>query len=127
MVTAIKRTNGSDAVAVRERQKRDVDRVEVALPRDLVERVDAAVGPESRGRFIADAVEDRLQQGAVAEAERQRRIAAAMAALSSVAGSLEDVDIPGWETSESAAEWVHRLRHDPGFLSTPPIDDPDRE
>jgi hypothetical protein len=25
-------------------------------------------------------------------------------------GSLEHVDIPGWETSESAAEWVRSLR-----------------
>ena len=27
-----------------------------------------------------------------------------------VAGSLADVDIPGWETSESAAEWVRASR-----------------
>lgn len=26
-------------------------------------------------------------------------------------GSLEHVDIPGWETRESAAKWVHNLRH----------------
>jgi hypothetical protein len=25
-------------------------------------------------------------------------------------GSLEHIDIPGWETSESAAEWVRALR-----------------
>lgn len=28
-----------------------------------------------------------------------------------VAGSLKDVDIPGWETPESSASWVHDLRH----------------
>ena len=40
-------------------------------------------------------------------AEREKLIEAAKR----VAGSLKDVDIPGWETSKSAAQWVHDLRH----------------
>jgi hypothetical protein len=28
-----------------------------------------------------------------------------------VVGSLADADIPGWETAESAAAWVHAARH----------------
>jgi hypothetical protein len=30
--------------------------------------------------------------------------------LERFAGWLKDVDIPGWETPEATAEWVHRQR-----------------
>jgi hypothetical protein len=44
---------------------------------------------------------------AVAEKVARLRL---MEAAEEAAGSLVDVDIPGWETSESAAAWVHASR-----------------
>ena len=39
--------------------------------------------------------------------ERRQKL---VKAAEKAGGSLEHVDIPGWETSESAAEWVRALR-----------------
>ncbi len=44
------------------------------------------------------------------EATRARR----MTAFEKVAGSLANVEIPGWETSESAAQWVSASRRGEG-------------
>ena len=84
-------------------------RVQVVMPEDLVEAVDALVGKQRRGQFISETV---------AAEFRRRRLRAAIAEM---AGSLADVDIPGWETPEAAAEWVRALRRgDPvGISSTP--------
>jgi metal-responsive CopG/Arc/MetJ family transcriptional regulator len=68
------------------------------MPDDLLAEVDDLVGPRKRSEFFVEAVREKLR--------RARLQAAAEAA----AGSLVGVDIPGWETSESAAEWVHNLR-----------------
>ena len=73
-------------------------RTHVIIERDLVEEIDRLVGSRSRSKFFAAAVEEKLS--------RLRLMSAARKA----AGSLEDVDIPGWETSESAAEWVRASR-----------------
>ena len=73
-------------------------RTHVIIERDLVEEIDRLVGSRSRSKFFASAVEEKLS--------RLRLMSAARKA----AGSLEDVDIPGWETSESAAEWVRASR-----------------
>jgi hypothetical protein len=35
-------------------------------------------------------------------------------------GSLKHVDIPGWETSETAAQWVHDSRRVHGAREKPP-------
>jgi metal-responsive CopG/Arc/MetJ family transcriptional regulator len=69
-------------------------RIRVSMPRALVEEIDRRVGKKGRSAFIAEAAEQELR--------RLRRIEA----LDEFAGSLKDVDILGWETSESAAEWV---------------------
>src|SRR5437868_6722347 len=37
-----------------------------------------------------------------------------------LAGSLADVDIPGWETSEAAERWVEELRRGDMFPFEPP-------
>ena len=73
-------------------------RAHIIVPDELVAEVDALVGPRKRGQFFAEAAADRLR--------RERLMAAAEAA----AGSLVDVDIPGWETPESTDEWVRALR-----------------
>lgn len=73
-------------------------RAHVVLPEELIREVDEVVGRRRRSEFFEEAVRDRLR--------RVKLIAAAERA----AGSLASVDIPGWETSESAAEWVRASR-----------------
>ncbi len=84
----------------------------VSLPSELIDRVDRVAGESGRDQFVADAVFEAL-----------RRLQ--LEAIEKFAGSLKDVDIPGWETSESAAEWVHNLRYHPEKLPVPP-GDPER-
>jgi hypothetical protein len=84
-------------------------RVHVLLPDELIESVDALVGQRRRSQFIAETVAEEL---------RRRRLSAA---LEQMAGSLADVDIPGWETPEAAAEWVRALRRgDPVGVASGP-------
>ena len=73
-------------------------RTHVVLPRELVEELDELVGPRHRSDFIAEATKEKLAHLKLVRAAEK------------FAGSLADVDIPGWETSESAAEWVRELR-----------------
>jgi metal-responsive CopG/Arc/MetJ family transcriptional regulator len=75
-------------------------RAHVIVPDDLIAEVDKLVGPRKRSEFFVEAVREKLR--------RDRLMAAAEAA----AGSLIGVDIPGWETSESAAEWVREQRRE---------------
>ena len=73
-------------------------RTHVVLPKALVEELDELVGPRRRSEFIAEAAKEKL--------DRLKRVRA----FEKVAGSLADVDIPGWETPEAAAEWVRASR-----------------
>ena len=73
-------------------------RTHVVLRKDVVDSIDRLVGPRSRSKFIEEAAVEKLA--------RARLIDAAAKA----AGSLKDVDIPGWETSEAAADWVRASR-----------------
>jgi metal-responsive CopG/Arc/MetJ family transcriptional regulator len=73
-------------------------RTHVLLPKDVVEEIDRSVGERRRSGFLAEAAREKL--------ERQRRVQT----LERFAGWLKDVDIPGWETPEATAEWVHRQR-----------------
>jgi hypothetical protein len=63
-----------------------------------VKSVDELVGRRRRSRFFTEAVQEKVDR------LRLARLAEKMA------GSLADVDIPGWETKESAAEWVRASR-----------------
>ena len=56
------------------------------------------VGRRGRSKFLGEALEEKLA--------RLRLIRAA----EKVAGSLADTNIPGWEASESAVEWVRAAR-----------------
>ncbi len=73
-------------------------RTHVVLPKDLVEAIDRLAGQRKRSQFIEDAIRERV--------DRARRIEL----FERMAGSLKDVDIPGWETPEAASEWVRRSR-----------------
>ena len=91
------------AVAARQR------RAHIVMPVELVDEIDAQVGPRKRSRFVQEAVEEKLR--------RQRMLDS----LDEMAGSLADVDIPGWETPEAAAEWVRALRRgEPVGVATAP-------
>jgi Arc/MetJ-type ribon-helix-helix transcriptional regulator len=70
----------------------------VTLPDNLIEEIDSLVGQGDRSQFIASAVELELRR-------RQMSVA-----LEEMGGALADVDIPGWETRESAAAWVRAMR-----------------
>ncbi len=73
-------------------------RAHVVISPELVEEVDAIVGRRGRSRFFTEAVEEKLARLRLGNAAKK------------VVGSLADVDIPGWETSESAVEWVRSSR-----------------
>lgn len=80
-------------------------RVRISMPADLVESIDILIGKHRRSRFISETIAAEL---------RQRRL---REALDEMSGALADVDIPGWETPEAAAEWVRALRRgDPAGL-----------
>ncbi len=80
-------------------------RAHIVMSAELIAEIDAQVGPRRRSRFIEDAVAEKLR--------RQHRVEA----FDGVVGSLKDVDIPGWETPEAAAQWVHDLRRHPEKLA----------
>lgn len=79
---------------------RDTTRTHVVLPSELVAEIDARVGRRRRSEFIAEVIAERLRRLKLIELTEQ------------LAGSLADADIPGWETDESAAEWVHASRRE---------------
>ena len=73
-------------------------RAHVTLPAELIARVDTRVGPDKRSQFIAEAIEEKLN--------REGRLEA----FNRIAGSLKDVDTPGWNTPEETDAWVRALR-----------------
>lgn len=84
-------------------------RTHVVLPEDLLAKIDELVGKRERSRFIAEVLEAEV---------RRRRL---HRALDELDGFLADVDIPGWETPEAAAEWVRAGRRgEPLVVSTDP-------
>ena len=75
-------------------------RTHVVIPKEIVDEVDRMVGNRHRSEFVAEAVAEKLSR------ERLHR------AADRLGGSLADKDIPGWKSTESAAEWVHALRRE---------------
>jgi len=75
-------------------------RTHVVMPADLVEKIDKRVGHRQRSRFLTEI--------AAREIARLELLDAAEAA----AGSLQVGMVPEWDTSESAAKWVHDLRQE---------------
>jgi len=77
--------------------------VNVTLPRDLVERLDAVVGARQRSAFVEEAISYRLRR------EEMRR------AWEAARGILKDD--PRFPTSEAVIEWLRATRAektDPG-------------
>lgn len=73
-------------------------RAHIVLPDELIEEIDEMVGKRKRSEYIADLIERDLRQKRKLELFNQ------------MAGALKDVDVPGWETSESIVEWVRAQR-----------------
>jgi hypothetical protein len=71
-------------------------RIHVVMPTNLVASIDQIVGRRRRSQFLVEAAAEKLARLQLAQL------------VEDAAGSLADVDIPGWETSESAAEWCTR-------------------
>ncbi len=85
-------------------------RTHIALPRELLDELDARVGPRKRSEAIAEIVEEYLRRQRVAEAIRE------------FAGSISAEDHPEWATDEDVANWVHSLRRNE--WSRPEQDEP---
>lgn len=75
-------------------------RTHVVIPDEVLAEIDELFGPRHRSKVLTDALR---------EVVRRERLLRALAAAE---GSLKDVDIPGWETSESAYAWVRAGRGD---------------
>jgi metal-responsive CopG/Arc/MetJ family transcriptional regulator len=73
-------------------------RTNLLLPADLVAEVDELAGPRGRGRFVAEALREKLRR------ERLRRV------VSETAGRLEAEAYPQWSTSDQVSMWVRALR-----------------
>jgi predicted transcriptional regulator len=71
-------------------------RTNLLLPKELVDEVDRFAGPRGRSRYVAQALEARL--------ERDRR----WEAFHEAAGAWKDH--PLFPTSEAVQEWVRKLR-----------------
>lgn len=76
---------------------RDV-RTHIIVSKELLDSVDQFAGRRGRSRFFAEAAEEKLTKARLVKAAKK------------LAGSLANAAVPGWETSESAAEWVRASR-----------------
>lgn len=72
-------------------------RAHVILPAELLQQIDERVGQRKRSEFIQEAVEDKLKILRRVEAFER-------ATVTPVEG------IPEWETPESTAAWVRKMR-----------------
>ena len=103
-------------------------RMHVVLPDDLLREIAARVGPRRRSEFILHEIEETLirlhlvegREREVAKRQQSRfnadtlddelRRCRLQAAIAEMDGALAGVEIPGWETPESAAAWVRAVR-----------------
>ena len=76
----------------------DAQKITVTLPRALLNRLDEHVAPRRRGRFIAEAIEERL---ALAEQS---------AALAETAGAWSDENHLDMSSGQEIDEWLDNLR-----------------
>lgn len=76
-------------------------RAYIVLPDNLVTEIDRLVGKRRRGRFVVDAVRERLRKERLLQAIREG------------SGILDPRRHPEWSTPEKVAEWVRALRRTP--------------
>ncbi len=76
-------------------------RTHVLLPKSVLDKIDALVGERKRSQYIADALEERLQQDEL------------LAIIDRIASTPPpEGDPPEWDTPEGVAKWVHDLRRE---------------
>lgn len=75
-------------------------RTHITIPEEMIAEIDSFVAPRKRSEFF---------EAAAAEQLRRLRL---VRAIDRAAGSLKDVDIPGWETPESTVRWVQEQREE---------------
>jgi hypothetical protein len=68
------------------------------MPKDLVDAIDGMVGRRGRSKFLTEAAEKEIRRLRLRKAAEK------------AGGSLRHVNIAGWETDESASEWVRASR-----------------
>lgn len=73
-------------------------KITLSLPTNLVERLKALVPPRQRSAFVAEALQERLE-----EEETQR-------VLEETAGIWSDEDYPEFATDEDIDRWLRELR-----------------
>jgi Arc/MetJ-type ribon-helix-helix transcriptional regulator len=78
--------------------KDEMVRTHVVLPKSLVEQIDARAGARHRSEFIAEVMTEWLRRLEMVDAAE------------AFAGSLKDVDTPGWNTPEETSAWVRASR-----------------
>jgi Arc/MetJ-type ribon-helix-helix transcriptional regulator len=81
----------------------EMTRIHILLPRNVVARIDARVGPRRRSEFIAATLRKEL--------DRQRRVGLMAAALAEARIAPDAHGPPDWATSESTRAWVRAHRH----------------
>lgn len=76
-------------------------RTHVIMPTELLEKIDALVGPRKRSKFFVD-----LAQREIARLEL-------LEAAQAVATTRDPAHLPEeWKSGESTANWVHNLRQE---------------
>jgi metal-responsive CopG/Arc/MetJ family transcriptional regulator len=80
------------------KEREQLMRTHIALPEDLVEAVDRAVGKRGRSRFLAEAAREKLSRLDL------------LKTLEETAGAVKAADHPEWATPEDVAHWVRSLR-----------------
>jgi len=74
-------------------------RINVTLPRDVIESLNHVAGPRSRSRFIAESVREYIRKLKADKLEKQLEegYCAAAAANIAMAEEFEAVDLEGWD------------------------------
>ena len=78
--------------------KDEMVRTHVVLPNSLIEQIDACAGAGHRSEFIAEVIAEWLRRLEMVDAAE------------AFAGSLKDVDTPGWNKPEETSAWVRASR-----------------
>ncbi|MFQ6101005.1 MAG: CopG family transcriptional regulator [Anaerolineae bacterium] len=73
-------------------------KITLSLPTTLVERLKALVPPRQRSAFVAEALQERLEEEET------------LAVLEETAGILSAEDYPYWDTDEDIDRWLREFR-----------------
>ncbi|MBW6487135.1 MAG: hypothetical protein K0B01_13395 [Syntrophobacterales bacterium] len=77
----------------------EMARINVTLPKDVIESLNHVAGPRSRSRLIAESLREYIQKLKAAELEKQleKGYRAAAAGNAAMTEEFEAVDLEGWD------------------------------